>query len=340
MFVINKARYLLSVLLTELPDYLYKLKQPTNDWLYITNRKQKHIPAPLGSGVCFLSDYTSQLRAPNLVPALSNRLFKKAIENFEFGLSSNRLRCEKPKVSFIIGHKGEDKIAHLLLVIQSIAAQSFDLIECIVVEQSKYVQAREQLPEWVDYYHLETQESDLYNRSLSFNYGAQRAKGEYLILHDNDLLIPVCYTRSHVKLFEAGFDVANLKRFIFGLSEKDTENTFSTNEINAHCTPDYVLQNAKGGGSLAIAKSAYEAIGGFDERFCGWGGEDNEFWQRAQVLKIYPFADLPLIHLWHAPQQDKRKGQRGGGQYTEALLDELSQIPIYNRIKSLTTAKP
>ena len=337
--MVNQLRYWLSIVLTEIPDYWKKLGKSNDDWIYITNRKQKFIPEPGGIGLCLLSDFTSQLRAAQLFPSLSNKMFIKALESFEFNFSTTRQRVKKPNVSYIIGHRGKDKILHLKQVIQSIAAQCVDSIECIIIEQSRYPEVNDQLPDWVDYYHLEVEESELYNRSLSFNYGVQKAKGKYLVLHDNDLLIPSCYTISHLDIHDQGFDLVNLKRFIFGLDSADTQNVLTGKGIESRYSPEYILQNAKGGGSLFITKSGYERIGGFDERFHGWGGEDNELWQRAQILNIFPFGNLPLIHLWHTPQIDKRGGPHGGGQYTESVMDELSKIPIYNRIKSLTARK-
>ena len=335
MGILKTIRYWLSITLTELPSYLVKLNRKNDDWLYVINRKQKIAPAPRNSGLCLLEEYTSQLRAPKLFPALSKMIFKKAVEDYEFQFSKTRRICNKPLVSYIIGHRGSEKVSHLNAVIQTIAAQSVDSIECIIVEQSSKPEVRDHLPDWVSYYHLEIGDADFYNRSLSFNYGAKKAKGRYLVLHDNDLLIPTCYTTSHIELLQQGFDVANLKRFIFGLNKVDTDDIFFTNNVDGTISPEYILQNAKGGGSLFLSSDAYQSIGGFDERFIGWGGEDNEIWQRAQTLNIYPFANLPMIHLWHAPQKDKRGGIDGGGLYTEALLGELSTISIYNRIESL-----
>lgn len=36
-------------------------------------------------------------------------------------------------------------------------------------------------------------------------------------------------------------------------------------------------------GTTFLGSRRVFAIGGFDEAFVGWGGEDNEFWERAQV---------------------------------------------------------
>jgi len=329
----------LSMLVYDLPNFTYKLNASGKQWLYITNRNERFTPAIRDTGVSMLDDFTSQLKIANHFPALSSRLFKKACAEYPFSFNSQLQSTSKPEFSFIIGHRGNDKIRNLNLVLQSIAAQHGVQVECIVVEQSTQDQARKQLPDWVRYYHQKVDESDLYSRSSAFNYGASKAQADNLVLHDNDLLIPQCYAQAHKKFLEAGYDLVNLKRYIFGLSQVDTRQLESTEHVDLSCSPEYILQNAKGGGSLVIKKSAYAKIGGFDDRFSGWGGEDNELWQRAQILNIYPFAYLPMIHLWHQPQQDKRAGKHGGGLHTEELIDELSAQCIYERINHLTQSQ-
>ena len=319
----------------EVPHYLLKLWRHDNSWLTITNRKQKFIPAVQGAGISLLDEYTSELRTARQYPAFSEKIFSKAIQQYGFKFSDTLKQTTPAKISFIIGHRGVDKIENLKLVLKTITAQADLAVECIVVEQSHQAELENQIPEWVDYYHLKVDESALYNRSLSFNYGVTKANSELLILHDNDLLVPRCYAKVHFDYFKKGYELVNQKRYIFGLNQQDTVKILASGDIEMGYCPQYILQNAKGGGSLAITKQAYERIGGYDNRFQGWGGEDNELWQRAQVLKIYPFAQLPLIHLWHPPQSDKRGGSHGGGLHTEKLMDELGQISIYNRINDL-----
>ena len=335
MISAQDIRNYLSMLLFELPAYIYKLLKRDNSWVYITNRNEKFIPAVQGTGLSLLGDFTTRLRIAAHFPLLSTRLFKKAAAQYPFSLCNEFESVLSPEVSFIIGHRGADKIASLNLVIESIAGQTNKLLECIVVEQSAKPELKNQLPLWVRYYHQPVDESDLYNRSSAFNFGIEKAKADILILHDNDLCIPACYTDEHLKWLSSGYDLVNLKRYIFGLNRRDSEQLLSNKNFTQSYAPDYVLQNAKGGGSLTIKRSAYERIGGYDNRFAGWGGEDNELWQRAQVLKIYPFANLPLIHLWHKPQPDRRGGKHGGGTNTEPLIDELSTISIYDRIKNI-----
>jgi hypothetical protein len=65
------------------------------------------------------------------------------------------------------------------------------------------------------------------------------------------------------------------------------------------------VQNALGG-TLGATRTAYVVIGGFDASFVGWGGEDNEFRERADVGgRVYAYGYLPFVHLFHPPQPGK-----------------------------------
>jgi hypothetical protein len=63
-----------------------------------------------------------------------------------------------------------------------------------------------------------------------------------------------------------------------------------------------IVQNLEAGGSMAITKQAYEEIGGMDEGFVGWGGEDNEFWDRCLTRPTWTWGYEPIVHLWHPSQ--------------------------------------
>ena len=81
---------------------------------------------------------------------------------------------------------------------------------------------------------------------------------------------------------------------------------------------------------VAVAREAYLRIGGHDEAFLGWGGEDNEFYDRCRLLRFHPWGYLPFLHLWHAPQPGKVKP---GG--TLAYLDEAMAVPREERARKL-----
>jgi GT2 family glycosyltransferase len=138
-----------------------------------------------------------------------------------------------------------------------------------------------------------------YCRSWALNVGARVAEGRVFVFHDNDMLVPQGYAAEIWNRYIDGYEVVNLKRFIFYLTERHSREVASGFQLGAVEPPDAVVQNSEAGGSVAMSRDAFFAIGGYDESFVGWGGEDNEFWERAQTRRVWPYGYLPIVHLWH-----------------------------------------
>jgi len=241
----------------------------------------------------------------------------------------NDLRPEVVRRNLI----GESMLAIplLSLVLASIAAQVGVAVECVVLEQSDEPRIADRLPEWVRYLHTPIPEGMPYSRSWAFNVGARAARGPLLVFHDNDMIVPRRYAAELLDLRRRGFEVINIKRFVFYLSAGETMRVLEGKTIEG--PPERVIQNLEGGGSVAVDRETFFEIGGFDESFVGWGGEDNEFWERSSVRAVWPWGYVPLVHLHHAEQPEKRRRDRR----TAAVLDERSRISPEERVQELTT---
>lgn len=227
-----------------------------------------------------------------------------------------------------------ERLPLLLATLQTIAGQQGCQVECIVVEQDNNRRIEQHLPEWVRYIHTPLLEKDMaYCRSWAFNVGAQAARADLLVFHDNDMLVPAVYARDLLSVHRKGYEGINLKRFIFYLNKSSTDCICNGKRVEK-IRPEIaaIVQNLEAGGSCAIDRRAFFDIGGFDERFVGWGGEDNEFWERAQTRKVYPYGYLPLVHLWHGLQPGKKYPSSAPG---VALYQKLSELPVQERIRFL-----
>jgi len=326
---------LLGVLLKDLPRYLPALAGGDGRYLALCNRAERLEPAVDGSGYRCEWQWTSDLHAPNVLPFLGRWLLRRALADHPIRrLPQLESHSAHPEVSFIIGHRGMARLPHLLATLESIAGQQGVAFECIVIEQESESQLTGRLPSWVRHIHTPPPKSDMpYCRSWAFNVGERHARGNMLVLHDNDILISADYASQHWSKVLQGYEVINLKRFIFFMDEPGTDALFAGATDITETTPASIMQNAEGGGSLAITREAYDRIGGMDESFIGWGGEDNEFWERAQTCRVWPYGCLPLVHLWHPSQPGKFQGKNP----TLRHYRDLSAIPVRERIVRLAS---
>jgi predicted glycosyltransferase involved in capsule biosynthesis len=209
---------------------------------------------------------------------------------------------DSPQLTVLIGHRGLERLSLLQATLKSIAAQKDVDLECIVIEHDVRPQVCHYLPAWVHYVYLAADEDEPYNRSRTFNCGASYARSHVLLLHDNDMLIPSHYASRILNVLKKGFEVVNPKRYVFYLNQSHTQLFIHESVSIDSYPPDYIVQNLEAGGSMAITKDAYYKIGGMDDEFRGWGGEDNEFWDRCLTLPTWKWGYEPIVHLWHSGQ--------------------------------------
>jgi hypothetical protein len=329
----------LGTVIYDLPRFVWSMRpSPPHAWVSMRNRNER-VSEPdrrLGTGDGLRCDWqwTTDLHIAKIFPSLGGALMKRALRDWPIEFQTAPiLRDESPELSFIIGHRGLDRLPHLLLTIQSIASQQHTAVECIVVEQAASPDIKSHLPSWVRYVHTPLADADIpYCRSWAFNVGAREANGKVLVLHDNDMLVPRTYAAEILARQHRGSEVINLKRFIFYLSKEHSNGVLSRERSISDQPPDTVVQNLEAGGSVAISREAYFAIGGFDESFIGWGGEDNEFWERAATRRVWPYGYIPIVHLWHPSQPGKADTEDAAKQ----RFWQMTQIDAASRIQQLT----
>lgn len=108
-------------------------------------------------------------------------------------------------------------------------------------------------------YLIEQEDKKPWNKGLLYNIGAKRAIAEKfpcLILHDVDLL-PLDESNLYACLNNPRHMSASIDKFRYVL------------------TYDYLV-----GGVLAITADQFVKVNGFSNRFEGWGGEDDDFYER------------------------------------------------------------
>lgn len=315
----------IGALIHDWPRYL------RSSWVRMHNRGERVTHD--ARGVRCEWQFTSELHLANVFPSAGARLMRRAFAEWPIDLRDAPPIEGDPLVTFIIGHRGLSRLPHLLSTLRSIAGQQGVPIECVVVEQSARREIESSLPAWVRYVHTPVPSPEYdYNRAWTLNVGARLARGSLLVLHDNDMLCPARYAAEAVEREREGWEFLELKRFTFYLSEDATREVFAKGRVRTD-VPSTIVQNLSGA-SIVASREAYAAIGGFDESFVGWGGEDLEFWERAASRgRVYAFGYLPFLHLWHAPQKGKVAGAKAPA---IRRYYELAGVPPKERIRRLT----
>jgi len=321
----------LGVLSLDLHQYLLLLLQ-AKKWIYVCNRNDSYLSNPDGPGLYLFDQWSSDLHACHVFPSLGKLLMRLAFRQWPTFFKSNGIDSRKPDISFVIPHRGRDRVPLLLATVKSILAQCNISVECIVIEQSK-CQEISDLPSGVKYIHLpHATDPSGWHKSWAYNTGVQAACADIVVCHDGDIPVPKDYGYEILRRIAQGYDTVHLQRFLFCLDKKNTKEFIKTGDWESISSAQRIRQNWKGG-TIAITRDAFYKIGGYDERYVDWGAEDNEFYDRCCVLKQWRYGYIPFIHLWHKGQASKENYKRNAE--VASLLKKRLLIPAEYRIKEL-----
>jgi GT2 family glycosyltransferase len=178
-----------------------------------------------------------------------------------------------------------------------------------------------------------------FSRAAAKNAGAKLAKmWEYdtIIFHDADMIVEQqAYEDLIAKAQETG-------KLVVGFTEYRALEKAATAWVTDGMVDPWSAQVGKTlsgfsrGGIIAVTVEAFYDIGGYDERFRGWGCEDWAFSIAASTARG-PFERLayPAVHLWHehgsATQDDNDERFNG------ALLARYNQITSIEDLRLVQT---
>jgi hypothetical protein len=183
-------------------------------------------------------------------------------------------------------------------------------------------------------------EGGLFNRSWCINEGARQAGNwEVLVIADADVIVPMPQVERAVMaaVMTGRYTVAGTERIAFaqGATERvlrgwprERWGELRIERCREH-RPCRVSTHDFNSNIVAVPRALWEEVGGFDERFEGWGHEDGAF--VAAVTTYWPGVErIPgtVYHLWHerAPERSRAHPRYGRNRdlrvrYTEARGD-------------------
>lgn len=214
------------------------------------------------------------------------------------------------------------------ITLNSLQQQTNPAFEIIVADDGSDYLTQKILNKYPQIKHIWHEDNGFQAASIR-NKAVAKSTGDYLIFIDGDVVVFPDFIKQHGKLAETGYFVAGNRILLNATLTKQWEekknNPLQWNKIkwiNARfnhtvnrLSPLIRLstqaawrkkkpkqwQKARTC-NLAVAKSDFLAINGFDEAYQGWGHEDADLAIRLIHNKVYRkdgrFA-VPVLHLWH-----------------------------------------
>ncbi|WP_246031834.1 galactosyltransferase-related protein, partial [Salibacterium salarium] len=143
-----------------------------------------------------------------------------------------------------------------------------------------------------------------FSKSKAVNNAAKKASGNILIIVDADIICSPALISKAIKLLHDNV-------WIIPYTQVKNITTTSTKKL-LQTSPFWPLPTAvetqtvykekilPAGGINIIPKTCFKKVGGFDERFYGWGGEDDAFACSVDTLcGSHKRLQASIYHLWH-----------------------------------------
>lgn len=171
-----------------------------------------------------------------------------------------------------------------------------------------------------------------FNKSWGFNIGFKQSSGDVLAFGDADILIDSKNLIESFALCHSGADAVNPYDRLIDLTAGETSSFLQGGKgLDALAHRQEVNREAIGeflcfcGGLFVIRRKAFEAVGGFDERFVGWGGEDDAMSIKLEKLvsNTRVLGGRAAYHLFHERQRARLDGHSHYAQNV-ALLKQYS----------------
>lgn len=170
--------------------------------------------------------------------------------------------------------------------------------QVIISEQLKPGESRyDGYPKYDNLVHVTYErEGDAYCKAQAINLGVQQVTVPVLMILDADVALQWDAVLERTLTLERGTVLKPFKT-VHRLNEAGTETFIHSGKTLKKYITD--TSNVTGGGAVIMHKSDFIRVGGFDERYVGWGMEDDAFGREChRYLKVQELS-LPGFHLWH-----------------------------------------
>lgn len=157
-----------------------------------------------------------------------------------------------------------------------------------------------------------------FNRSAAVNLAARDAGDwQVAVIADADTIVPPRQLEQAVTTAATGGRLVAAFTNVVELAQGCAEQLLDTGDLSLNTLAFEQIRTdaiATQSSALAISRALWDRIDGFDEKFVGWGGEDNAFWKAAEIYGGTPQrVEGSAFHLWHEPATDRSTRHKDTG---------------------------
>jgi hypothetical protein len=221
-------------------------------------------------------------------------------------------------ISYILTYRegeGATRRDNLLAVLAWLA--QYPLLAPIVVEQDDAPRLSAPLPH-PNCVHVFAYNPGPFNKSWGFNVGFRASSSAWIAFADADVILGSALA-SVAEHLRNGYQAIKPYRHLLDLDEAESARVRSGEFDWLPLRAGEAARNREGsgeyivfaGGVFLIARTAFIHIGGWDERFRGWGGEDDAMSYKLERARM-PAIELdprPALHLHHPRPPQATSGQ-------------------------------
>ncbi|MDW8806276.1 galactosyltransferase-related protein [Streptomyces scabiei] len=241
-----------------------------------------------------------------------------------------------PQALIVIPFRDRDsggaRLRNLLACLLALRDQSFprDRYQVVVVESDDSPRWRETITPFTDHY-LFAPRAGMFNKSWAVNVGVVNTPGrnEVVCILDADVLADRNFVERNVERFRSPGVGGHLTyRKMSCLDGPATawaiRERVQRRSPEAHADRLRAFQLRRPPGCcLWVRTAVFHRIGGMDERYEGWGGEDNDFAYRFDIAAPFFNHDDWMLHMQHPPASLLRPD----GELVNAHIPPLSWRP-------------
>lgn len=141
--------------------------------------------------------------------------------------------------------------------------------------------------------HLILTDNRPFNKSWILNYAIKQSSSDKIIIIDGDMLFAENFIQKIVD-----FITSNPTFHIFSCYDNISALPGRDNPVFRQS--GYHQMVAMGGAWYVNKNYLFNELGGMNENYFGYGGEDNDLWERAKFIKgKVPTMDYHLVHQYH-----------------------------------------